>query len=386
MKPPAPQRRWSTLRTAFRSGMLQSTLMKTRAKRLSTTFVTPTSTLLEVHTTKKLEATPLWKQGDASLYCAEQLEARYLLRTTPEVQEALHSWWCAVLRSLQSGGDSSACTIGHDRYISLFMAIYRQLVPGRVTSCVYQSEARRSAEQDWARDSKRCGVLERVDMLDGLFELADLYCPSVAAADYACFLHGLLLAVSIVPAGEPPLLWREKPKAHSHVTIASSSIAQSPSRKSLSRASLRSLSSLSSSNKSLQSLSKASLRSAAKPPPSPSPPTPATRAQRSRDEAEFFTPLPPLSPRRTTFACASVDAQSVAQHPKRALTPGSPLSPTKPPASSKRRLAPSASAYSPEAAWLAAAVGVPPQMLTTSQSRRVLPAIGATSTARLAGV
>ena len=201
-------------------------------------------------------------------------------------------WWSAILRSLQSGGDMSVCAIGHERYISLFMSIYRQLVPGRVTSCVYQSEARRAAEQDWARDSKRLGVIERTDMLDGLFELADLYCSTVGAADYAAFLHELLHAVTISPAGaEAPLLWREKPKPRSlHAPTggsSSSGMTQSPSRTSFSRSSRRSHSS---SSNALHSPSRPSLQSVAKPPPSPaSPLKAATKAHWSREEEEFFT-------------------------------------------------------------------------------------------------
>jgi len=117
----------------------------------------------------------------------------------------------AALRSAQSGGDKSACEIGRERYIQLCIAIYRHLVPGRVTSNAYQLEARASAERDFARDSRGRPHLERTAFMDAMFELADHYVPSLEAADYIAFLLGLLESLSIAAAAEPALLWRERP-------------------------------------------------------------------------------------------------------------------------------------------------------------------------------
>lgn len=335
-----PLQAWAQVRTAIRTGSLRAAMMRARAQRLSAAFKTPKQTRLLVPSQKALAATPAWQQGDASMYTEDKVQSRFRLRTAPAVQEALHEWWAATLRSLQSGGDVEACTVHHDRYVSLGMSIYRQLVPGRVTSHVYQSEARRAAEGDWARDCKGQGALGRADMLDGLFELADLYVPTVDAADYAEFLRELLEKVSIAGAEEPPLLWREKVKYSLRVS-PSTPVLGSSSRPST--------------------------------PMTTPPPTPPKTPLRS--------PLRPIGERATTPPAS----------PGRPMTPSKrPLTPISPPgyasklpqpatAGGQRRLHPSFSTSSVERRWLAAAVPLEPQAPTMSSSKRVLPAIASSA-------
>lgn len=323
-----PQLLWNTVRLAVKAGLLHSNLMRSRARQMTKTWRTPKRTLLEVKSKGVLNATPLWQQGNEAFYSPDQVEARFRLRTSPEVQGALHNWWSATLRSLQSGGDESACTVGHDRYVSLYMAIYRQLVPGRVTSSAYQSDARCSAEADWSRDSKGRCALERGELLDGLFELADLYVPTVEVQDYADFLDNLLRAVSISRGSEPLQLWVEKPK-QSGLRLSASSAALPPSP------------------------SKARLLPPKTPPQSPLPPP-------SRLSTPVKRPLTPTSP----------------------LTPGRKLIHT--PSTSKRRLHPSNLRYSHEHDWLATSVGLPPHLLPPSPgSKKVLPAIGSIAVSSL---
>lgn len=351
--------RWSLVRLAVNSGLLRPTLMRVRARRVSTTFAPPKQTLLEVPNTKALRATPAWQQGDTALYAPEQLDARFGLRTSTDVQDALHLWWAAALRSLQSGGDMAACTVGHDRYVALCMSIYRRLVPGRVTSCVYQSAARGSAEKDWARDSKGLNALERADFLDGLFELADHYVPTVDAADYAAFLHELLHAVALPSSpDEAPLLWREKGR--------SPAVAQQRP--------------------------KTQTKARAQPKAQPKARTPQPKALNTKRP---LSPIgsqtgeeSPISPTRATVhverPLSPITGPTVQTDP----TPLSPIGSTPSRAasrSSKRRLAASASlaslGNSIEREWLAAALGLEkPMLASASLSKRALPAVRSCAT------
>lgn len=256
------------------------------------------------------------------------------------VEDALHAWWSAALRSLQSGGDTSACTIGHDRYVALCMNIYRQLVPGRVTSSTYQSEARCQAEKDWVHDSKGRNELGRADLLDGLFELADLYVPTVSADDYALFLGDLLSHVSIAPAEGPPLLWREKPMKPTATRNAAAAFAASSG--------------------------------ALAPPASP----------KSPQQLQSPPRTPKTPSKRAQLRVMHPVGSSPGLGGKRPLTPGTPLTPNrKPPRtlSSGRELHPSSGRWSLEREWLASSVGLPPHVLTPSPTKRVLPAIGSTA-------
>lgn len=327
---------WLAIRRLVKSGMLRSILMHSRARLESATFKQPKRTLLEVPSNKALKKTAYWQQGDASLYSVEQLEARFALRTSTPVQDALHLWWEAALWSMQSGGERDACSVCHDRYVSLFMSIYRQLVPGRVTSCTYQADARCSAEADWAHDTKGQACLERADFLDAIFELADHYVPTVDAGAYADFLRDLLQRVSIAHADEPPLLWREKPKPPGRLSVSQASAA-------------------------LPSPSKGQL------PPPKTPPSPSKA-----------TMTPPRTPQRVKLA----PSERLLTPPKRLRTPSSPLSAGhRSPSTnySQRSLNPSWSKRSLESEWLASSISS--SVLTPSASKSVLPAICTSPTA-----
>ena len=50
-------------------------------------------------------AVPLWQQGNAALNTKDAIHARFQLRRHQLVLNALHTFWEAVRRSVQSGGD-----------------------------------------------------------------------------------------------------------------------------------------------------------------------------------------------------------------------------------------------------------------------------------------
>ena len=47
-------------------------------------------------------------------------------------------------------------------------------------------------EEDWLDDNKGKAQMEYPDFFDAMFELADMWCPDVNAADYAKLLNQLL--------------------------------------------------------------------------------------------------------------------------------------------------------------------------------------------------
>lgn len=201
---------WKKLRLAVDQGqLLRQELLRARARAVN--LKVPRNAVVEVDAPDMLNKVPYHAQGNMDFHTHEKLQLRFMLRSEPSVVEALHRWWAAALRSAQSGGDVGAHTVSGERCIELYARIYTHLVPGLKSTIVYQTEARASAEQDWARDSKGKPHLERSAFMDAIFELADHYTPTLDAADYAAFLHELLDHVSIVPAGQPVLLWRLRP-------------------------------------------------------------------------------------------------------------------------------------------------------------------------------
>ena len=62
----------------------------------------------EIRAAASAARTSLALAGDAGLYTSEMLEQRFALRNNAVVTDALHTFWLAVLRSVQSTDDPEA--------------------------------------------------------------------------------------------------------------------------------------------------------------------------------------------------------------------------------------------------------------------------------------
>ena len=77
--------------------------------------------VLTVETSEDLDSTPYFMQGAAELSTLDAATARQRLRNHRLVLEALHMWWEAAQRSLQSGGGDIRADALHREGYSLMM-------------------------------------------------------------------------------------------------------------------------------------------------------------------------------------------------------------------------------------------------------------------------
>lgn len=141
----------------------------------------------------ELETLHWTQQGDSSLATREKFAERLKLRHAPRVQEVLHAFWTAAVRS--QGGSASAelfsftlldAKLGFEGFHALFTRVYAALLDD------YDAEeAAGSIFDDFIADAKGNDHLTNSEMGDSLFELADYWVGSIDATDYADFLWRL---------------------------------------------------------------------------------------------------------------------------------------------------------------------------------------------------
>ena len=127
-----------------------------------------------------------WQQGDRSMYTSENLKRRMALRRHALVTASLQLFWEAALRSVQSGGDTTAGALHRVGYETMMNRIYRALMqewdPIDAATCI---------EEDWERDSRGRDHLTREMFFDSIFELVDVWTKGIAASDYVEFCETL---------------------------------------------------------------------------------------------------------------------------------------------------------------------------------------------------
>eukprot|EP00325_Prymnesiales_sp_UTEX-LB-985_P005232 CAMPEP_0174699598 /NCGR_PEP_ID=MMETSP1094-20130205/4830_1 /TAXON_ID=156173 /ORGANISM="Chrysochromulina brevifilum, Strain UTEX LB 985" /LENGTH=784 /DNA_ID=CAMNT_0015896965 /DNA_START=84 /DNA_END=2440 /DNA_ORIENTATION=+ len=179
-----------------------TTLMRVRMAR-RTKLPGRADSVLEVETEAAMTAIPIWQQGDAQLYTAEALQARASCRQHADVVSVLHVWWQTAQRSLQSGGDSHASTLGEDRYVHMLVKIYKTMI-----EAYDEAEARECAADDWERDRQGHETINRIHFCDALFELADMWTATCQPDEYVRFLWKLLKHIAVRVDGTA-YLWKE---------------------------------------------------------------------------------------------------------------------------------------------------------------------------------
>ena len=103
-----------------------------------------------------------WQDGEAAFDLPDMRRKRQALIGDPLVADALNAWW----KTTDSDGNGE---IDRDEYICLGKALYRVMInDGDETA------AQKSAENDWAEDSKGRNVMSGEEFRMAIFELADL--------------------------------------------------------------------------------------------------------------------------------------------------------------------------------------------------------------------
>jgi len=75
-------------------------------------------------------------------------------------------------------------TVSHEEYVRVHSATVRILLGDEMS----EAEVRIIVEEDWESDAKGAEELDAERVFDSLFELADLWCPNISAAEYLSFI------------------------------------------------------------------------------------------------------------------------------------------------------------------------------------------------------
>ena len=182
--------------------------------------------VFEVDSVDKLQAIDKAHQANRSVHTLEAWEKRYALRRSKLVREALHEWWLTVLRTISPAFTHMAKLPFLDKasYVRLIVLLCAAL--NRLEGDEEDEEAALCmALEDWERDARAelflCTrprgsqgndkaddagddgrIMPRESLLDGIFQIADLYTDSVSALEYKTFLEELLKECSYEAADE----------------------------------------------------------------------------------------------------------------------------------------------------------------------------------------
>ncbi|GAX74740.1 hypothetical protein CEUSTIGMA_g2187.t1 [Chlamydomonas eustigma] len=125
------------------------------------------------------------KQGDADLYTQEAIQSRHKIRVDSRVIDVIRDWWKFVPREVPEQGIPY---LTKSVYCAMVVIIQMMLLP----RFKMQGDIEYDPEEDWLDDNKGQDVMGYPDFFDALFELADMWCESVSAVDYAALLSQLL--------------------------------------------------------------------------------------------------------------------------------------------------------------------------------------------------
>eukprot|EP00854_Cymbomonas_tetramitiformis_P012685 gene12685-14994_t len=131
----------------------------------------------EVESVEELEKLHYYQQGNPELHTKEAISQRVHIRYTPELTAATERWWQRVPRQGE--------LLLREEYLQMHAAIQRVVMPE--VPCLPQD-----AEDDWENDSNGGDYINRELMANAVFQLADLWVPSLTVGDYVDFLDRLL--------------------------------------------------------------------------------------------------------------------------------------------------------------------------------------------------
>ena len=133
------------------------------------------------------------RQGDERFLTLRSFMQRQRLRRHPLVLAALSRWWDVALLTARRRR-STARGLSFRDYVNVYLLLSAELLPPEEHD---PAECEAEAREEWERDSAGGGggessTMQRIQFLDSVFELSDLYTTSAAPSAYARFLTSLL--------------------------------------------------------------------------------------------------------------------------------------------------------------------------------------------------
>ena len=133
---------------------------------------------------------PFYRQGNMAVSTVEAYKERFMLKASPRVRDALHSWWLMaprVKRTMPPFGFPVEVLM-QDGYSSVMRAAYRVLCED---SSWDDPELDAQIAHDWEVDADGKDHMPRERFADSIFELADLWTTTISEAVYKDFLMEL---------------------------------------------------------------------------------------------------------------------------------------------------------------------------------------------------
>ena len=127
--------------------LLLSSRVKSAAASASHAFAS--NKIVTHHEEGEEAAVAFWKQGDAALHTEGALQARFALRRERSVVAELQFFWEACCRSIQSGGDTSACILQYEGYATLLRRVYIVLLEEWDAE-----DCEEAIKEDWKNDTR----------------------------------------------------------------------------------------------------------------------------------------------------------------------------------------------------------------------------------------
>ncbi|GAX74739.1 hypothetical protein CEUSTIGMA_g2186.t1 [Chlamydomonas eustigma] len=192
--------RWRKIRLATK-GIMRAKLLAASDKQefqqdskqaLNEALTGASDVKLQASDMRDLQSINYMKQGDAELYSEDMLQKRHSMRHEPLVVRAIQEWWSFVPKSAtqdtQTDVTAPMTYISKESYCALVIIIQLVLLP----RFKMEPDLNYDPEEDWENDSKGKAMMDYPDFFDAMFELADLWCPSVSPEEYSKLLNELL--------------------------------------------------------------------------------------------------------------------------------------------------------------------------------------------------
>ena len=128
-------------------------------------------------------------QGNSEFYSAANVRRRWALRHHADIRRAIGRLWDRLVANGAADASSSSAALSRAEYRRFYKAAYKQMLG--------LDEYARPAfvatfDAEWAADVGADAThIARPAFADAIFELADLWCDSLDAADYVALLDGL---------------------------------------------------------------------------------------------------------------------------------------------------------------------------------------------------
>jgi hypothetical protein len=148
---------------------------------------------------KKKKKVDKSKQGDITMYTIQHLIERSNLKRDRRIQQTVFEMW--------EVGDMTKVRgeLTKEAYIHFICMLHKALIPN-----ITRAEADEAALHDWETDSEGRSAMSYAQFHSAMFELADMWCESIDADEYAQFLRQLAETMTEdepeAPHGPPPIL------------------------------------------------------------------------------------------------------------------------------------------------------------------------------------